>query len=66
MFIFNKKGTRTTNLIDILIVNFEHISNLFSSVCSVDFEDLLNSWKLPPIGVHKTFSSNAKWFLKKT
>ena len=55
MFIFNKKGTRTTNLINILIVNFEHISNLFSSVRSNNFEDLLNSWKWPPIGVHKTF-----------
>ena len=42
MFKVNNKNTRLRS--DVLIVNFEHISPIFSSVHIVDFEQINVTW----------------------
>ena len=46
MFKVNNKKNRTTQMTSFwyFIVNFEHISHLFSNVSSVDFEQVKVSW----------------------
>ena len=46
MFVFklNNTDTRTTIRFEILIANFEHISNFFFSASVVDFEYIFVNW----------------------
>ena len=46
MFKVNKKNTRKhqNDVSDVIIVNFEHISHFFSSVSTVNFEQVNASW----------------------
>ena len=46
MFVFklNNTDTRTTIRFEILIANFEHISNFFFSASIVDFEYIFVNW----------------------
>ena len=48
MFKVNNKDTKTMPLMPfgVFIVNFEHISQLFSSVSIVNFEHVIAGWKL--------------------
>ena len=40
------KNTRKTSVKYVFIVNFEHISHIFSSVSVVDFEQVNVSWEV--------------------
>ena len=53
MFKVSNKNTRTSLF---FIVNFEHVSNLFSSVCIIAFEQVNAIW------VSFIFSSNSRHF----
>ena len=44
MFKLNNTDTRTTIRFEILIANFEHISNFFFSASIVDFEYIFVNW----------------------
>ena len=46
MFVFklNNTDTRTTIRFEILIANFEYISNFFFSASIVDFEHIFVNW----------------------